>query len=482
MRSLFALFLVVSASPLAAATWTVDTLADDPTATCDVSCSLRGAIARAAAGDHIDFAAALPRPATITLQHGEIAIGRSLTITGPGANVLTISGGNQSRIFAIQGSDASVDVVLRGLRFANGNHVVPSQGDFPPQAEGGALRIGSGDRVRIERCEFDNNGAYGAFGVAADTQADGHGGAGGDGGIALGGAIANHGWLHIERSFFIGNFVTGGLGGRGSNGRNGSSAGQNGGHGGDGGRGGAAYGGAIHSDGTLTIVNTSFFSNRATSAGGGNGGTGGASQSGLPGNGGDGGASGDATAGALHIVAGTADIDFTTFHQGVLNAWPTSTGGAAGGIGADAGANGVPGTLGGTLFSLLGTTRINGSLVNDGDSARPICDGARSLPSNLGQNRLSDASCGAGFMVDTALNGKIIGYIDGHEGTRILSIDGQSSLVDALADCTRIDGSLLAVDGRGGRRPIVTRTAATPCDLGALEYNLIDLFRDGFER
>ena len=27
-------------------------------------------------------------------------------------------------------------------------------------------------------------------------------------------------------------------------------------------------------------------------------------------------------------------------------------------------------------------------------------------------------------MVDTALNGKIIGYIDGHEGTRILSIDG----------------------------------------------------------
>ena len=95
---------------------------------------------------------------------------------------------------------------------------------------------------------------------------------------------------------------------------------------------------------------------------------------------------------------------------------------------------------------------------------------------------MSDASCGAGFPVDTALNGKIIGYIDGGEGTRILAIDGLSSLVDALGDCTRIDGSVLAVDGRGGRRPVVTRTAATPCDLGALEYNLIDLFRDGFER
>lgn len=482
MRPLLALCLFVSTSPLAAATWTVDTTADDPAATCDGPCSLRGAVARAAAGDRIEFATSLPRPATITLQHGEIAVGRSLGIDGPGANLLTISGGNQSRIFSIQGTDASADVVLRGLRFANGTHVVPSQGDVPPQAEGGALRIGFGDRVRIERCEFDNNGAYGAFGVAADTQADGHGGAGGDGGIALGGAIANHGWLHVERSFFIGNFATGGLGGRGGNGRGVSAAGQDGGHGGDGGRGGAAHGGAIHSDGTLTVLNTSFFANRATSASGGNGGTGGASGSGLPGDGGDGGANGDATAAALHIVAGTADIDFSTFHQGVLNAWPSSTGGAAGGLGARAGANGAPGTLGGTLFSLLGTTRLNGSLVNDGDPARPICDGARNLPIAIGENQMSDASCGAGFPVDTALNGKIIGYIDGGEGTRILAIDGLSSLVDALGDCTRIDGSVLAVDGRGGRRPVVTRTAATPCDLGALEYNLIDLFRDGFER
>lgn len=482
MRSTLALILAFSATPLSAATWTVDTTADDPAANCDTGCSLRGAIARAAAGDRIVFAASLPRPATITLQHGEIAIGRSLSIEGPGADLLTLSGGNQSRIFSIQGIDSSTDVALRDLRFANGNHVVASGEAFPPAAEGGALRIGSGDRVRIERCEFDNNGAYGALGQAAGTQPDGSGADGGDGGIALGGAIANHGWLHIENSFFIGNFVTGGLGGRGGNGRAGTAAGQNGGHGGLGGRGGSAFGGAIHSDGTLSLVNVSFFSNRATSAGGGNGGTGGSSASGTPGNGGDGGASGDASGGALYLVAGSTDIDFSTFHQGVLNAWPVSTGGAAGGAGATSGAAGTPGRLGGTLISMLGITRIHASLLNDGDGVRPVCDPVGGRPTAVGENRISDASCGDGFTVDATLNGKILGYLDGAEGVRILGIDGSSNLVDALPDCQRIDGSALTRDGRGGRRPVVTRHAGTPCDLGALEYNLIDLFRDGFER
>lgn len=480
MRSALVFILACSSAPLAATTWTVNTTADDPTAICDNACSLRGAVARAASGDHIEFAASLPRPATITLQHGEIAIGRSLTITGPRANQLTISGGNQSRIFSIQGIDSATDVVLRGLRFANGSHVEQPR-DFPWLAEGGAIRIGFGDRVRIERCEFDNNGAYGAFGLAGDTLPDGQGAAGGDGGVAAGGAIANHGWLHVENSFFIGNFVTGGLGGRGGNGRNGNGPGEHGGHGGAGGRGGAAFGGAIHSDGTLTLVNVSVFSNRATSASGGNGGTGGASLSGTPGNGGNGGDSGDATGGALHIAAGTADIDFSTLHQGVLNAWPSSSGGAAGGIGASAGSGGNAGTLGGTLFYTQGLVRLNASIVNDGDVNRPICDDVGTLPANIGQNRLSDASCGAGFAVDTGLNASVLGYIDGAEGTRILTVDSTSSLVDALADCTLISGAGLIRDGRGGRRPVVTRSAATPCDLGALEYNLIDLFRDSFD-
>ncbi len=145
-------------------------------------------------------------------------------------------------------------------------------------------------------------------------------------------------------------------------------------------------------------------------------------------------------------------------------------------------AAGTPGRLGGTLISMLGITRIHASLLNDGDGVRPVCDPVGGRPTAVGENRVSDASCGDGFTVDATLNGKILGYLDGAEGVRILGIDGSSNLVDALPDCLRIDGSALTRDGRGGRRPVVTRHAGTPCDLGALEYNLIDLFRDGFER
>src|SRR5262249_29227907 len=61
--------------------------------------SLRDVVASAAPGDTIMFNIALP--ATITLTSGEIEVLSSITIAGPGAIALTISGSNLSGIFLI---------------------------------------------------------------------------------------------------------------------------------------------------------------------------------------------------------------------------------------------------------------------------------------------------------------------------------------------------------------------------------------------
>src|SRR5689334_5221716 len=58
--------------------------------------SLRQAIATAASGDTIvfDTAGVFAAPQTITLTSGQLVINTSLTIQGPGARQLTVSGNN----------------------------------------------------------------------------------------------------------------------------------------------------------------------------------------------------------------------------------------------------------------------------------------------------------------------------------------------------------------------------------------------------
>lgn len=59
---------------------------------------------------------------TITLTSGEITITGPLVIDGPGATVLTVSGGNQSRVFVVNDGAAGVmDVTLSGLTLTQGN-------------------------------------------------------------------------------------------------------------------------------------------------------------------------------------------------------------------------------------------------------------------------------------------------------------------------------------------------------------------------
>src|SRR6516162_2860078 len=60
--------------------------------------SLRADIAAANPGDTINFAPTLDGRA-VTLTSGQLVINKNLTIQGPGAALLAISGGNRCRVF-----------------------------------------------------------------------------------------------------------------------------------------------------------------------------------------------------------------------------------------------------------------------------------------------------------------------------------------------------------------------------------------------
>jgi hypothetical protein len=90
--------------------WTVTDNSDDPNDTG----SLRYALKNVPDGTTIEFA---NNVTSITLTNGPLGIGSNLDIEGPGANVLTISGNNASRVFQVGLSS----VTLAGLTVANGS-------------------------------------------------------------------------------------------------------------------------------------------------------------------------------------------------------------------------------------------------------------------------------------------------------------------------------------------------------------------------
>ncbi len=97
---------------------TVDTLVDTNDGNFSAGhLSLRNAIIGAIAGETINFASNLAS-GTITLTLGELAINKSLTIQGLGANRLTVSGNHQSRDFNI---GVGANVTITGLNISNGS-------------------------------------------------------------------------------------------------------------------------------------------------------------------------------------------------------------------------------------------------------------------------------------------------------------------------------------------------------------------------
>ena len=86
--------------------------------------SLRAAVAQAnsdGGGDTIVFSSLFNTPQTITLTSGQLTLnGRaSITIAGPGANLLTVSGNDASGVFDVEGGS----VALSGLTLTGGRDV-----------------------------------------------------------------------------------------------------------------------------------------------------------------------------------------------------------------------------------------------------------------------------------------------------------------------------------------------------------------------
>ena len=192
--ALAATFLILGAAlPVRAATDTVTSLADDGS-----SGTLRSVIAAAAAGDTIVFSVA----GTITLNctTGVLVIRQNLTINGPGAPNLTISGANECPVFFV--SDAVMAAAISGLTIANG------RGD-----DGGG--ISNYGTLTVSNCAFSGN-------FAAPGGAINNGGAltvsncvfSGNTALQGGGAIFNTEVLTVNSSTFSGNlaFTTGGGG------------------------------------------------------------------------------------------------------------------------------------------------------------------------------------------------------------------------------------------------------------------------------
>ena len=120
--------------------------------------SLRQAILDACPGSTITFDMnQVVSP--ITLTSGQLTIDKDLTITGPGANVLTVRRSTDPktasfRIFNIQtnAQEGFGSVTISGLTINNGR----SQGGFPSSAGGGVSNSASGT-VNIAGCTLSNN-------------------------------------------------------------------------------------------------------------------------------------------------------------------------------------------------------------------------------------------------------------------------------------------------------------------------------------
>ena len=171
--------------------------------------SLRATIAAAPSGATIEFA---KRIHTITLTSGELAITKSLDIEGPGANKLTISGNDTSRVFDIEGTMA---VIISGLTITHGradgttNH--PGIGGaIYHNGEGNAATSITGGTLTLSRVVVSNSQAIGSLG-STDPTHPGH-----LGGAFAGGVYNQDGTLNISHSTLINNRSIGADGGTGA--------------------------------------------------------------------------------------------------------------------------------------------------------------------------------------------------------------------------------------------------------------------------
>ena len=425
LAAIFAVIFSLGAPLHAAVTNYVTTTADSGPG------SLRQAIANSLSGDVIKFLT----EGVITLTSGELSITNNLTIIGPGAFFLAISGNNASRVFNISGSATTSisGLTIRDGRTTNGTMSGRMQEGGTGGGQGGGVY--NKGTLYMSDCFITGNatgsGGEGAFGgngkdpgrIGGDGGNGGMGGPGGDGA-----GIYNSGVLKVRACTFLRNFTGSGGGGGfpGAGGQGNPFPGRVGipGSGGIGGRGAAIW----NERGVLTVIASTFESNLCGDGGMGARRLDGAGGPGAPGRGGSGvgiGNNGTSTVSACTFimnVAGRGGSGHPSYPRNDLPPTSGGDGGNGGGIFNEhafivsnctfVGNTGGPGGIAGT-GAQDGSGGSGGAIYNGGTLTTSDC----TLSGNLGgltQGFISGnggAICNIGSltMVASAFTGNSVG-------------------------------------------------------------------------
>ena len=346
------------------------------------------ATADAATGDSIGFALPPPACSTITL-NATLQISSNMTINGPGAALVAVSGANIVEVFSV--SAAVTGATISGLTIENGLAATGSTGSggtsIVPAGNGG--NGGNGGAIynagtltvsgTILTGNVAGSGGAGGAGFSVVTGNGGNGANGGNGGN--GGAIYNAGTgvLTVSNSTLTNDAAgnASGLGPAGLSGGNGGTAsnGSAAGNGGDGGiSGNGGSGGGIYNAGTLTVSSTLLSANGAgAGARGGKGGRGALTGTGNGGNGGKSGGGGNGggidNVGTLTISNATLSGN-TAGDSGIGAAGGIAGAAAPGGAGGDGG-NGGSGGAGGGIYNSGTLTVSNTTLSSNAAGGAP---------------------------------------------------------------------------------------------------------------
>ena len=395
--------LMMLSSPALASTWYVNGVSGDDGNNCKTkatACATIGhAISLAASGDTIQIAAA-------TYQEN-LSIPFNLILNGAKAATTIVDGTNTANVFTV---GAGISLTLSNLTIKNGvgysggggvdnagTLTVNKSNFYTNTALSGGAILNTGT-VTISNSNLSGNSPY-FFGHSASC-----------------GAIDNRNTMTITASTFFNNYANNNStsGGAICNGgtlkiagttfNTNSSQGNN-----------AGYGGAIYTyAGTLSVTNSTFYLNSATTSGG-----------------------------AIYSAGGTVQISNSTFG---INAENIGGGGALANVGS--------------------TVLIQNSIVaNSGNGGN--CAGT--ITSN-GYNLSSDSTCN--FSGSGDLNGQNpkLGALHNNGGpTQTMALQKSSPALDAgnPGGCRDFAGNLLKTDQRGQPRPGGGETAG--CDMGAYE-------------
>ncbi len=389
--------------------------------------SLRQAIIDAVAGDTIDFAVT----GTITLTSGELSINKNLTIQGPGAANLAVSGNNASRVLNI----ISGTVNISGVTIRDGNITANA-------VAGGILNNGT---LTLSNIIVSGNTAAAAGGIRNDgtlnltnSTLSNNVARGNGGGLSNGFG----GTLILTNTSVVGNSAgtsSGGIENLGAASVINSTVSVNA-------AGSSASGGGISNEvGTLTLTNSTIRGNSAFSGGGIDNNNGAAlilTNSTVSNN-----VVGNRGGGIQNRNSGTAELTNSTISA--------NSAGFGGGI----------------FLENNGTASLTNSIIAENPFGGD-CEG--SGITSLGHNLDSDGTCNLTEPTDLPNTDPDLGPLQDNGGpTKTHSLPAGSPAIDAIpvADCTDSDGNPITIDQRG-----VSRPQGPACDIGAYEFEEPDVF------